>query len=235
MIDLGYFWTCLKAAVSYIPQNLFMSLCTLVICILLGTVIALARVFRVPVAKQVFDVVIALCKAFPANLVLLIVYLLVTNNFAAIVAFFHLDISIQDLNMTVVAIAALVICCLSGISEVIRGGLQAIDKGQYEAGEAMGITWMQTFLHIIVPQVVRTVVPPLTNSILSLLKATALVSVIGVVDIMNGALIAANQSYSYLEAYVAAALVFWVLGLLLERLSKAVERYFGKSVKTLAA
>jgi L-cystine transport system permease protein len=235
MIDLGYFWTCLKAAVSYIPQNLFMSLCTLVICILLGTVIALARVFRVPVAKQVFDVVIALCKAFPANLVLLIVYLLVTNNFAAIMAFFHLDISIQDLNMTVVAIAALVICCLSGISEVIRGGLQAIDKGQYEAGEAMGITWMQTFLHIIVPQVVRTVVPPLTNSILSLLKATALVSVIGVVDIMNGALIAANQSYSYLEAYVAATLVFWVFGLLLERLSKAVERYFGKSVKTLAA
>ncbi len=235
MIDMGYFWTCLKAAISYIPQNLFMSLCTLVICVLLGTVIALARVFRVPVAKQVFDVVIALCKAFPANLVLLIVYLLVTNNFAAIMAFFHLNISIQDLNMTVIAIAALVICCLSGISEVIRGGLQAIDKGQYEAGEAMGLTWMQTFLHIIVPQVVRTVVPPLTNSILSLLKATALVSVIGVMDIMNGALIAANQSYSYLEAYIAAALVFWVLGLLLERLSKLVERHFGKSVKDLAA
>ena len=235
MIDLGYFWVCLKAAISYIPQNLFMSLCTLIICVLLGTVIALARVFRVPVAKQVFDVVIALCKAFPANLVLLIVYLLATNNFAAIMAFFHLNISIQDLNMAIVAIIALVICCLSGISEVIRGGLQAIDKGQYEAGEAMGLTWMQTFLHIIVPQVVRTVVPPLTNSILSLLKATALVSVIGVVDIMNGAIIAANQSYSYLEAYIAAALVFWVLGLLLERLSKAVERYFGKSVKTLAA
>ena len=77
--------------------------------------------------------------------------------------------------------------------------------------------------------------PPLTNSILSLLKATALVSVIGVMDIMNGALVAANQSYSYLEAYIAAALVFWVLGLLLERLSKAVERYFGKSVKALAS
>ena len=136
-----------------------------------------------------------------------------------------------------VAIVALVICCLSGISEVIRGGLMAVDKGQYEAGEAMGLTWMQTFLahHLCSPQVVRYVVPPLTNSILSLLKATALVSVIGVMDIMNGALVAANQSYSYLEAYIAAALVFWVLGLLLERLSKAVERYFGKSVKALAS
>ena len=234
MIDFGYFLLCLKSAISYIPQNLLMSLSTLVICVLLGTVIALVRVFQVPVLKQIFQVVMALCKAFPANLVLLIVYL-VTNNFAAIMGFLHLNISIQDLNMTVVAIVALVICCLSGISEVIRGGLMAVDKGQYEAGEAMGLTWMQTFLHIIVPQVVRYVVPPLTNSILSLLKATALVSVIGVMDIMNGALVAANQSYSYLEAYIAAALVFWVLGLLLERLSKAVERYFGKSVKALAS
>lgn len=80
MIDPGYFWVCLKSAISYILQNLLMSLCTLVICVLLGTVIALVRVFQVPVAKQVFDVVIALCKAFPTNLVLLIVYLLVTNN-----------------------------------------------------------------------------------------------------------------------------------------------------------
>ena len=80
MIDPGYFWVCLKSAISYILQNLLMSLCTLVICVLLGTVIALVRVFQVPVAKQVFDVVIALCKAFSTNLVLLIVYLLVTNN-----------------------------------------------------------------------------------------------------------------------------------------------------------
>ncbi len=80
MIDPGYFWVCLKSAISYILQNLLMSLCTLVICVLLGTVIALVRVFQVPVAKQVFDVVIPLCKAFSTNLVLLIVYLLVTNN-----------------------------------------------------------------------------------------------------------------------------------------------------------
>ena len=235
MMDPGYFLICLKAAISYIPQNLLMSASTLVICTVLGTVIALIRVFHVPVAKQIFDVVMALCKAFPANLALLIVYLLVTGNFTAIMAFLHLNISIQDLNMTVVAITALVICHLSGISEVIRGGLMAVEKGQYEAGYAVGLTSVQTFFHIIVPQVVRYVVPPLTNSILGLLKSTALVSVIGVVDIMNGALIAATQSYSYLEAYIAAALVFWVLGLILERLSKLAERHFGKSVKALAA
>lgn len=191
MIDLSYFWRCLRAAVSYIPQNLLMAGSTLVICILLGTVIALVRTFRVPVLKPVFDVLTALGKAFPANLVLLIVYLVVTNSFSTIVTVLHLNITIQDLNMIVVAVAALVLCSLSGISEVIRGGLMAVDKGQYEAGQAMGLTWMQTFLHIIVPQVIRAVVPPLTNSILALIKSTVLVSVIGVVDIMNGALIGA--------------------------------------------
>ena len=65
MIDFGYFLLCLKSAISYIPQNLLMSLSTLVICVLLGTVIALVRVFQVPVLKQIFQVVMALCKAFP--------------------------------------------------------------------------------------------------------------------------------------------------------------------------
>ena len=188
-----------------------------------------------PVLKSVMDVLMALSKAFPMNLVLLIFYLIWTTQFSSIAAFFHSQKTIKDVSLMYVAIAALVFCSLASISEIIRSGLISVDKGQYEAGEAMGLTWMQTFLHIIVPQVVRYVVPPLTNSILSLLKATALVSVIGVMDIMNGALVAANQSYSYLEAYIAAALVFWVLGLLLERLSKAVERYFGKSVKALAS
>lgn len=119
MIDLSYFWRCLRAAVSYIPQNLLMAGSTLVICILLGTVIALVRTFRVPVLKPVFDVLTALGKAFPANLVLLIVYLVVTNSFSTIVTVLHLNITIQDLNMIVVAVAALVLCSLSGISEVI--------------------------------------------------------------------------------------------------------------------
>ena len=195
----------------------------------------MVRVYKVPVLKSVMDVLMALSKAFPMNLVLLIFYLIWTTQFSSIAAFFHSQKTIKDVSLMYVAIAALVFCSLASISEIIRSGLISVDKGQYEAGEAMGLTWMQTFLHIIVPQVVRYVVPPLTNSILSLLKATALVSVIGVMDIMNGALVAANQSYSYLEAYIAAALVFWVLGLLLERLSKAVERYFGKSVKALAS
>ena len=114
-------------------------------------------------------------------------------------------------------------CSLASISEIIRSGLISVDKGQYEAGYASGLTKAQTFFHVIVPQAVRAVIPPLTDDILSLVKGTALVSVIGVSDILTDSINAASAAYFYLEAYVAAALVFWGIGIVLERLSHYVE------------
>ena len=69
---------------------------------------------------------------------------------------------------------------------------------------------------------------------MSLLKITALVNVMGVSDILKSATDAATESYAFLEAYVAAALVFWVLGIIIERISKMLEKYFAKSVKQIA-
>ena len=179
-----------------------------------------------PVLKPVMDVLMALSKAFPMNLVLLIFYLIWTTQFSSIAAFFHSQKTIKDVT--------LVFCSLASISEIIRSGLISVDKGQYEAGYASGLTKAQTFFHVIVPQAVRAVIPPLTNDILSLVKGTALVSVIGVSDILTDSINAASAAYSYLEAYVAAAMVFWGIGIVLERLSHYVERKFSKSVKTLA-
>ena len=195
---------------------------------------AMVRVYKVPVLKSVMDVLMALSKAFPMNLVLLIFYLIWTTQFSSIAAFFHSQKTIKDVSLMYVAIAALVFCSLASISEIIRSGLISVDKGQYEAGYASGLTKAQTFFHVIVPQAVRAVIPPLTNDILSLVKGTALVSVIGVSDILTDSINAASAAYSYLEAYVAAALVFWGIGIVLERLSHYVERKFSKSVKTLA-
>lgn len=187
-----------------------------------------------PVLKPVMDVLMALSKAFPMNLVLLIFYLIWTTQFSRIAAFFHSQKTIKDVSLMYVAVAALVFCSLASISEIIRSSLISVDKGQYEAGYASGLTKAQTFFHVIVPQAVRAVIPPLTNDILSLVKGTALVSVIGVSDILTDSINAASAAYSYLEAYVAAALVFWDIGIVLERLSHYVERKFSKSVKTLA-
>ena len=234
MINFTYFMTCLKAAVHYIPQNFILTFWTLLVSIIIGTLIAMCRSYNVPVAKQIFTALMALGKALPTNLVLLVCMMLYTNNFARVTKALHINVSIKNVSLNYVAVFALVICVVPSISEVIRGGLLSVNKGQYEAGYSIGLTKAQTFFNIILPQVIRVIIPPLTNSILSLMKTTALVSVIGVFDILNGAKTAASEAYCYLEAYIAAALVFWVIGFVLEQISRRVEKQFNRSVKILA-
>ena len=170
----------------------------------------------------------AVTKAFPANLILLICVMVYTYTFNDIIALLHLDITIRDVNLIYIAILGLIIVTLPGTSEVLRSGLLAIPRGQFEAGYAVGMTAFQTFRDIILPQMFRVIIPMLTNSTLSLMKATALVNVMGVSDILKGATDAA------MDAYVAAALVFWVLGFLIEKVGRGLEAHFGKSVKRAA-
>ena len=228
MFSIKFFLLCLKAAITHIPQNLIMTGLVLVICVILGTGIALIRAYRVPVVCYIFDFLMAICKVLPANLVLLIVFVIFNDNFKRVAKALNLSITIRDVNKMYVAVAALVICCISGISELIRSGIKSVPKGQYEAGYSVGMTKSQTFFCIIVPQAVRNIIPPLTSTILSLLKTTALVSVIGIEDIMTAAVGEASITYAFLEAYVAAALVFWVLGLVFEVISGLVERRYKK-------
>lgn len=231
IVTPSYLVMCLGAAVDQIPQSLLLTIVTLVICVVIGTLVALARVYEVPVLAGVLSLVTAVLKSLPTNLVMLVVYLIVTNNFAAIAGALGLDLTIKDLDLNVVSIAALTLCGLPDVTEDIRSGLLSVGRGQYEAGYAVGLTGPQTFFSVVLPQAVRSAIPPLTGTVLTVFKMTALVSIIGNVDIMSGAVQAANTSYCYLEAYIAAALVFWALGFVLERLSRAAERYFGRGAR----
>lgn len=234
MIQGKYFILCFEAAVQKIPQNLIMCFSTLLICMVLGMVIALVRMYRIPVMAPFLDVLIALCKAFPANLILLICVMAYTYTFNDIIAFFHLDMTIRDVNLIYIAIFGLTIVALPGISEILRSGLLAVPKGQFEAGYAVGMTGFQTFRDIIFPQMFRVIIPPLTNATLSLMKTTALVNVMGVADILKGATDAAFVAYCYLEAYVAAAMIFWIIGVVIEKIGAMLEKHFAKSIRQIA-
>ncbi|CAG36165.1 amino acid ABC transporter permease [Desulfotalea psychrophila] len=115
------------------------------------------------------------------------------------------------------------------IAEVIRGGLQAIPKGQYEAAEALGWTYWKKMSVIILPQTLRMVIPGLANNFLSLLKDTTLVAVIGLLDLL-GVAKAALADAAWLgftkEAYVFAGLVFWIFCFAISRYSNFLEKKY---------
>jgi general L-amino acid transport system permease protein len=116
------------------------------------------------------------------------------------------------------------------LAEVIRGGLQAIPRGQYEAAAALGLGYWKTMLYVILPQALRHVIPGLINTVIALFKDTTLVLIIGMFDFL-GIIQASLNDQEWLglaaEGYVFAALVYWSICFSLSRLSINVEQRSG--------
>ncbi|CRP16498.1 L-cystine transport system permease protein TcyB [Pseudomonas aeruginosa] len=103
------------------------------------------------------------------------------------------------------------------------GAILGIDKGQWEAGLSVGLTWGQTLWNIITPQALRLAVPSLSNSLISLIKDTSLISVITVTELMLATKEVIAETFQPLPLYLAAAGIYWLLSALFERVQKALE------------
>lgn len=109
-------------------------------------------------------------------------------------------------------------------SDIIQTGILAIDNGQYEAGRTLGLSRAQTLRKIVIPQAVRDVVPPIGNNMIALLKDSALVSVIGVVELVHASQLAISETFRPFEFYLAAAVCYYIINLLLEFTLHRIER-----------
>jgi len=125
--------------------------------------------------------------------------------------------------------AAILSCSLNSgayVAEIIRSGIQAIDRGQMEAGRSLGMTWMQTMRYIIVPQAVKQVIPQLGNEFIALLKDSSLVSVIGFEELTRSGQLIIARTYGSVEIWLCVALIYLAMTLSISRLVTFLERRF---------
>jgi len=109
-------------------------------------------------------------------------------------------------------------------SDIIQAGILAVDKGQHEGARTLGLSRGQTIRKIIVPQAVRTVIPPIGNNLIALLKDSALVSVIGVAELTLTSQLAISKTFRPFEFYLAAAACYYVINLGLEYGLRQIEK-----------
>jgi polar amino acid transport system permease protein len=125
------------------------------------------------------------------------------------------------------AVLALVLAYAAFLAEIFRAGLQAVDKGQVEAAQALGLNGWQRFRHIVFPQAFRMILPPLGNDFVAMVKDSSLVSVLGVGDVAQLAKVTAAGNFLYFETYNVAALIYLTmtigLSLLMRRLEKRLK------------
>jgi polar amino acid transport system permease protein len=121
-------------------------------------------------------------------------------------------------------VLALAVFCSSHVGEIVRGGLQAIPKGQTEAAKAIGLTFPQTFAYVLWPQALRQFLPAWVNTAAEMVKASTLLSVIGVAELLLRTQESISRNFMSLQFYFFAGLLYFVINYGIERFGKFVER-----------
>ncbi|ENN3369037.1 amino acid ABC transporter permease [Pseudomonas aeruginosa] len=204
---LGMAWPFLLQGAMY---TVLFAAVSMVLGLILGFSVAVVRVTKVPVVSQIAAVYVSAFRGTPLLVQIFVLYYGLPS------------VGIEFTPVTA-GILALTLNVAAYLSESMRGAILGIDKGQWEAGLSVGLTWGQTLWNIITPQALRLAVPSLSNSLISLIKDTSLISVITVTELMLATKEIIAETFQPLPLYLAAAGIYWLLSALFERVQKALE------------
>ena len=184
---------------------------TLIFSLPLGFVVAKGRMTRIAPIRWIVDLYIQIMRGTPLILQLIFVYFAPFYVFGASYDRFS------------ACIIAFVINYSAYFSEIYRSGLQSIDRGQYEASKVLGFTKAYTFFHIILPQVIKRILPALGNEVITLVKDTALAQTIGVAELFRVAQTASSREFSTLPIFIAGVFYF-IMNYIVSRLFVVMEK-----------
>lgn len=216
---LDYVWLIMPSMLKGLAVTLEIFGLTLAISLPLGLIVALFGISKVWILKWFANLYIWVLRGTPLMLQLFFVYYglpsfgIVLDRFPA-------------------AVVAFVLNYAAYFAEIYRGGIQSIDRGQYEAAKALGFTAGQTMRKIIIPQTVRRIIPPISNETITLVKDTALVTAIGVAELLKSAKDAVNRDVDT-TAFFVAAIVYLLLTLLLTLVYKSLEKKFSRHERSV--
>ncbi|QUD87776.1 amino acid ABC transporter permease [Phenylobacterium montanum] len=196
--------------------TIYISAISIVLASLLAMVGAIAKLSQNGVALGVANFYTSLFRGTPLLMQLYMIYLGLPQ----------LGIVIGPIPA---GVAALSLCYGAYMTEIFRAGIENIPRGQWEAARALGIKPFDTLARIILPQAMRIIIPPTGNQFIAMLKDSSLVSVVGVWELMYLARTQGQTEFRHLEMMITAALIYWLLSMVLEVLQARLERHFNRA------
>ncbi len=187
--------------------------------LLIGFIIAMIRgayqgTGKYRLANSICSLYLTIIRGTPVVVQLMIIYFVIFGS--------------VRIDKSLVAILAFGINSGAYQAEIFRSGIQAIPRGQYEAGRSLGFSYKQTMLTVIMPQAIKNVVPTLLNEFIALLKETSVAGYIALEDLTKGGDIIRSRTYSAFMPLIAVALIYLLLVLLMEQGVKLIERRLHK-------
>lgn len=188
-------------------------LITIVLSLPIGILLALVRISKVAVFRKLAEIYIYVMRGTPLMLQIMFIYYGLP---------LMLNVQISDFPA---AILAFVANYTAYFAEIFRGGIQSIPKGQYEGAKVLGFTYRQTMWHIVLPQVVKRVIPPLGNETITLLKDTSLVYILAMNDLMRVTRAFVQRDFDTMPFLVAAVFYLVCTAILTKILTYVEKRY----------
>ncbi|MEM8751157.1 MAG: amino acid ABC transporter permease [Pseudomonadota bacterium] len=227
------YWQVFTTVSRGIWITVFVTLVGFALASLLGLALAVMSLSRFIWLRQIARFYIEIIRGIP---ILVLLFYIAFVGAPALVAFWNIitapladagwiePMTVRDFPLVWRASIALMIGYSAFIAEVFRAGIQAVDAGQIEAAKALGLSGWHRFRFIIFPQAIRTILPPLGNDFVAMVKDSSLVSVLGVADITQMGKVYAAGSFTFFETYSIVAYIYLILTIGLSLALRALER-----------
>jgi len=218
-LDLDYMLGLVPVILGYVPLTIAMALAAMVGALALASLMAVERVVRVPVLDPFVQLFISFFRGTPLLVQLFLFYYGLPQILPVM----------AGINGVTAAILGLTLHFSAYMAESIRAAILGVDRSQWEAAQAVGMTQVQSMRRIILPQAARVAAPTLVNYFIDMIKSTSLAFTLGVTEMMGATQKEAAGSFLYFEAFLVVAMLYWAIVETLSFLQKRLERRLNKA------
>ena len=219
-LDIDYMLGLVPVILGYVPLTIGMALAAMGCALLLACLLAVERVARIPVLDQVVQLFISFFRGTPLLVQLFLFY----YGLPQILPF------LSGINGVTAAIIGLTLHFSAYMAESIRAAILSVDRSQWEASQAVGMTQSQLMRRIILPQAARVAAPTLVNYFIDMIKSTSLAFTLGVTEMMGATQKEAAGSFLYFEAFLVVAMLYWAIVEVLSYLQRRLEGRLNKAL-----
>ncbi|MBW2560861.1 MAG: amino acid ABC transporter permease [Deltaproteobacteria bacterium] len=207
------YWKILKFIPDGILVTFQVTTAAIVLALIIGLFTGLGRISENKILRGIASLYVEIIRGIPLLVQLFYIYFALGR--------------IVNLPAMASAIIAMAVCYGAYMGEIFRAGIESISSGQMEAARSLGMTSAQAMRHVILPQAVKTILPPIGNEFVALLKDSSLVSILAVSDLLRRGREFAAESFNYFETYTMVALIYLIITLFLSKLISIMEDRVG--------
>jgi L-cystine transport system permease protein len=223
-IDIPFIWVAFKEIIKALPITLILTIVPLRAGFLIGIAVAVVRIYKVKYLYHIANGYVSFFRGTPIIMHIMVIYFGFPLLLDQISLRFDLGIQTNKIPIILFVLIALTLAAGSYLSEIIRSGIISVSNGQMEAAYSVGMTKFQAMIRIILPQALAQSIPNFTNIFVGFLHTSSIAFLVSQKEVTGAANIVASVNLKFLEAFIAAGIIYWGITILVEGISFLLEK-----------